>query len=169
MKPKIVNDWDLAHNLAVNFRSMSKVVVLVSGDFDIIHAGYIEFFTLAKGLGDVLIVAIGTDERFKQFRDSRGPINSLTERTSVLEGITPVDLIVPFAQESASGLLQYINPTIYAIEEHRATGETPEEIMMKELGGTIRILPSSSTISELLIVERIIKRESQKKEIDSLV
>ena len=37
-------------------------VVLVTGGFDPIHSGHIQYFKRAKELGDVLIVGVNSDE-----------------------------------------------------------------------------------------------------------
>ena len=39
-----------------------KKIVVVSGGFDPIHSGHIEYFKAAKLLGDILIVALNSDE-----------------------------------------------------------------------------------------------------------
>ncbi len=38
-----------------------KKIVLVTGGFDPIHSGHIEYFRAAKALGDELIVGINSD------------------------------------------------------------------------------------------------------------
>ena len=37
-------------------------VVLVTGGFDPVHSGHIEYFTEAKKLGDILVVGINSDD-----------------------------------------------------------------------------------------------------------
>ena len=37
-------------------------VVLVTGGFDPLHSGHIEYFRAAKKLGDVLVVGVNSDE-----------------------------------------------------------------------------------------------------------
>jgi len=37
-------------------------IIIVSGGFDPIHSGHIEYFKSAKELGDKLIVALNSDE-----------------------------------------------------------------------------------------------------------
>ena len=40
-------------------------IVIVSGGFDPIHSGHIEYFKSAKELGDKLIVALNSDQWLK--------------------------------------------------------------------------------------------------------
>ena len=39
-------------------------IVLVTGGFDPIHSGHIEYFNSAKELGDMLVVALNSDDSF---------------------------------------------------------------------------------------------------------
>ena len=41
-------------------------VVFVNGCFDVLHRGHIELFKYAKSLGDILYVAVDSDEKVKK-------------------------------------------------------------------------------------------------------
>ncbi len=52
-----------------------SVVVFISGCFDMLHAGHVEFFQRAATLGDQLYVALGCDRTVYDLK-GRPPINS---------------------------------------------------------------------------------------------
>ena len=60
-------------------------VVAVSGFFDPLHVGHIEYFKMAKGLGDRLIVVLNNDEQLLLKRGKSGFMNQ-SERKKVIEG-----------------------------------------------------------------------------------
>jgi cytidyltransferase-like protein len=66
--------------------------VFVSGCYDIIHAGHIEFFNQAKDLGDYLIVSFASDEVLKKYK---GRVSALPEehKKFILENIKSVDKV----------------------------------------------------------------------------
>jgi len=66
--------------------------VFVSGCYDIIHAGHIEFFKQAKELGDYLIVSFASDEVLLKYKKR---ISALPEKHKkfILENIKPVDKV----------------------------------------------------------------------------
>jgi cytidyltransferase-like protein len=66
--------------------------VFVSGCYDIIHAGHVEFFLQAKELGDYLIVSFASDEVLKKYK---GRISALPQehKKFVLENLKPVDKV----------------------------------------------------------------------------
>ncbi len=67
--------------------------VFVSGCYDILHAGHVEFFKQARALGDYLIVSYASDEVLKKFK---GRISALPEdhKRYLLESIKYVDEVV---------------------------------------------------------------------------
>lgn len=67
--------------------------VFVSGCYDILHAGHVEFFKEAKALGDYLIVSFASDEVLKKFK---GRISALPEehKRYLLESLKMVDEVV---------------------------------------------------------------------------
>jgi cytidyltransferase-like protein len=66
--------------------------VFVSGCFDIIHAGHVEFFKQAKSLGDYLIVSFASDEVLLKYK---GRVSAIPQKHKqfVLENLKPVDKV----------------------------------------------------------------------------
>lgn len=74
---------------------MSKIV-LVNGVFDVLHRGHIELLKYAKSIGDVLYVAIDSDERVRSIKGNNRPINSVEDRIYILNSIRYVDKVLTF-------------------------------------------------------------------------
>jgi cytidyltransferase-like protein len=66
--------------------------VMVSGCFDIIHAGHVEFFKQAKELGDYLVVSFASDEVLKKYKNRVSAIPE-EHKKFVLENLKPVDKV----------------------------------------------------------------------------
>lgn len=73
--------------------------VFVNGTFDILHRGHIELLAYAKGLGDILIVAIDTDERVAKLKGSDRPINNQYDRMFMLDALRAVDSVYFFGSD----------------------------------------------------------------------
>ena len=90
--------------------------VFVNGTFDVLHRGHLELLNYAKSLGDVLYVAIDTDERVKEKKGPSRPINILNERIFMLENLKSVDYVMHFSSdESLEGLVKNIKPDIMVV------------------------------------------------------
>jgi D-beta-D-heptose 7-phosphate kinase/D-beta-D-heptose 1-phosphate adenosyltransferase len=70
--------------------------IFVNGCFDILHRGHIELFKYAKSLGDLLIVAIDSDEKIKFMKGQNRPYNNQSDRQFLLESIKYIDKVYTF-------------------------------------------------------------------------
>ena len=110
------------------------VKVVVSGYFDPIHRGHIEYIKLAKELGDYLIVILNND---KQAELKKGKaFMSLEDRKAVLEAIEFVDEVFVSVDEDMSVCksLGIIKPDIFANGGDRKNEEVPETKICNQLG-----------------------------------
>ena len=72
------------------------MVIFVNGTFDIVHTGHIKLLNYAKSLGDILYVAIDSDDGVRELKGSSRPINNQLERKLMLENLKPVDNVCIF-------------------------------------------------------------------------
>lgn len=89
-----------------------ETVVMTNGCFDILHAGHIQYLTQARQLGDHLIVALNDDESVRRLKGDYRPINSLEKRMAVLNALSCVDWVIPFAGDTPEHLICQILPDI---------------------------------------------------------
>ena len=75
-------------------------IVLVTGGFDPLHSGHIEYFKQAKKLGDKLVVGVNSDAWLT--RKKGRPFMSGGERISIIQNLTMVDHCVLFDDDDNS-------------------------------------------------------------------
>lgn len=82
--------------------------VLVTGGFDPLHSGHIEYFKEAKKLGDRLIVGVNSDEWLK--RKKGMPFMNFKERASIIKELSVVDDVIGFNDddETANSAIFYL-------------------------------------------------------------
>ena len=80
-------------------------VVLVTGGFDPLHSGHIEYFKEAKKLGDKLIVGLNSDEWLT--RKKGRPFMPFKDRLAILQELKIVDTVISFddSDDSACGAI----------------------------------------------------------------
>lgn len=109
-------------------------VVLVTGGFDPLHSGHIEYFRAAKKLGDVLVVGINSDEWLT--RKKGRPFMLFKERLAIIESLEMVDDVMSFEDkdDTASHAIFKLMCTsasradiIFANGGDRSKGAVPEE------------------------------------------
>ena len=72
-------------------------VIIASGGFDPIHSGHIQYLLEAKKLGDILIVALNSDEWLIKKKGKE--FMPFEERKVVLENISCVDKVISFEDD----------------------------------------------------------------------
>ncbi len=108
-------------------------VVAVSGYFDPIHIGHIEYIQLAKKLGGKLIVILNND---KQCELKKGKaFMPQEEKKIILEALRDVDeVFISIDQdETVCKSLEALKPTIFAKGGDRYSYEIPESKICREL------------------------------------
>jgi len=139
--------------------------VLVSGCYDLLHAGHVAFFKTAARFGK-LFVAVGADENVRQLK-GKAPYFSQEERVYMVNSVRYVENAFV---ASGSGMLDFepdlerIKPDVFVVNHD---GHTPDkEALCNNLGIEYRILEripepglparaSSSTKQELQFPYRI--------------
>ena len=81
---------------------MVNRVVLVTGGFDPLHSGHIEYFRAAKGLGDILVVGVNSDSWLRR-KKGREFMPSY-ERVQIIENLRMVDHCILFNDDDDSAL-----------------------------------------------------------------
>lgn len=133
----------------------NKRVVLVGGCFDILHIGHVTFLTKAKQAGDILVVALESDD-FIRLRKKREPFHTQEQRGTVLHALEAVDYVInlPFFSLDAeyADLVEKVSPAIIAVTEGDIHISKKEE-HIKKLGGQVQVVcPSLSSFSTTNII-----------------
>lgn len=77
-------------------------IVLVTGGFDPLHSGHIEYFKSARQLGDKLIVGVNSDQWLT--RKKGRPFMSIVDRVSIIESLRMVDHCILFDDNDGSSI-----------------------------------------------------------------
>lgn len=111
-----------------------KKVVLANGCFDLLHGGHISYLEGAKEAGDVLIVAVNSDESVRRIKDPRRPIIPEAERVELLCEMEFVDYVFLFDEETCDKVLRELHPDYHAKGTDYTVETVPERATARELG-----------------------------------
>ena len=96
-----------------------KKIVFTSGCFDILHYGHICHLKESRSLGDLLVVAINSDESIKRLKGNSKPIIPEWQRIRVLQSLRYVDFIFLSINEQISNFAQTY-PTSLKVSSNEA-------------------------------------------------
>ncbi len=136
----------------------NKIIrVAVSGYFDPIHIGHLDYLELAKKLGDKLVVIVNNNHQCKLKKGK--PFMDELDRIRIVESLGIVDEVFLSidSDRSVCKSLEQIKPDIFANGGDRATSEVPESVVCKKynikmvdgLGDKIRSSSSMTGLKEI--------------------
>ena len=134
-----------------------KKMVFTNGCFDILHRGHIDLLKEAKKLGDILIVAINTDDSVKKIKGNKRPIFPLKERIEVVDKVKYVDIVVPFHEKTPIKIIKEIQPNIHVKGEDYKSKEIPEKKYVLKYGGEMKLIKFKNDISTSKIIKKIVE------------
>lgn len=151
---------DSIQPVCVNLHQQDKTIVLATGFFDLLHSEHINFLQKAKAAGDVLIVAVESDERARKLKGEGRPIETQQLRCShVLQchcdtASQPlVDYVLALPPDfdnfaAYDSLMSAIRPEVYAVSSH-TTHLKSKSFLVEKYGGKLIVVhdfnPSIST------------------------
>ena len=141
-------------------RAQGKKIVLGNGWFDLIHVGHVRYLEAAKALGDVLVVAVNTENSIRPGREV--PINSFEERIEVIAALDAVDYAVPLDAILPNDLIELIRPDIQAKGTDYTLDQMPEREVVERSGGRIEFVGDDKTHSSTELRRKLRERNSNK-------
>ncbi|SHI21016.1 adenylyltransferase/cytidyltransferase family protein [Ferrimonas marina] len=88
-------------------------IVYVSGTFDLFHSNHLKMINYAKGLGDILIVGVSTDELVCSYKNP--PAVPFEERIAIVEGLAAPDVVIPQHTLEHRGTVNKLNIDSFVI------------------------------------------------------
>ena len=93
-------------------KSKSRVC-LTNGCFDILHRGHVKYLSEAKALGDILIVAVNSDDSLRRLNKAPNrPVNDEASRAYLIAALEFVDAVVIFSEDTPENLINEIVPDV---------------------------------------------------------
>ncbi|WP_439241836.1 bifunctional D-glycero-beta-D-manno-heptose-7-phosphate kinase/D-glycero-beta-D-manno-heptose 1-phosphate adenylyltransferase HldE [Lonepinella sp. BR2474] len=136
-------------------KDRGEKIVMTNGCFDILHPGHVSYLENARKLGDRLIVAVNTDHSVKRLKGETRPINDLAGRMAVLAGLSSVDWLVAFDEDTPQRLIAEILPDLLV----KGGDYNPEDIAgAKEVwanGGDVQVLNFENGCSTSNVIQKI--------------
>jgi rfaE bifunctional protein nucleotidyltransferase chain/domain len=138
--------------LAARLRRSGQRVVLANGCFDLLHVGHVRYLEDARTRGDLLVVALNTDESVRALKGAPRPLVPLAERAELLLALRCVDYVTSFPERDLAETLRLLRPAVHAKGTDYTPESVPERALDLELGIEIAICgdPKSHSSSALL-------------------
>jgi D-beta-D-heptose 7-phosphate kinase/D-beta-D-heptose 1-phosphate adenosyltransferase len=141
--------------LANDLKRRAQRIVLTNGCLDLLHAGHIAFFSEAKKLGDVLIVAIDDDELVAKIKGAGRPVIRAKERVRMISALDVVDHVVVFSDGQLQELIETVQPNVLTKGSNYKHDTVFGHEIVERLGGRVVLIPIDAGISASGIINKI--------------
>ncbi len=161
MMNKIYNLQELK-GIVEKLKKEKKKIVLANGCFDILHVGHVRYLEEAKKLGDILIVAINSDESVRKIKGGKRPIVPGKERAEIISALKAVDFVIIFDELDVRKLLLELKPHIQVKGTDYTEESVPERDVVLSYGGSVKITGDSKNHSSKDIISTILEKFCKK-------
>ena len=151
--------WDILPEWRKVLRTTGKKLVVTNGCFDILHLGHVTYLENSRNFGDALLLGVNSDVAVRGLKGPGRPVNSETDRASVLAALQSVDGVCIFTDTAATKFLAAAQPDIYAKggDYTLETLNQDERRAVESAGGKIVLVPFVPGKSTTNLLEKISK------------
>ena len=139
-----------------------KTVVYTSGTFDMLHINHLRLIEYARGLGDILIVGVNTDELVASYKST--PMIPFEDRIALMRAIKGPDLVIPQHSLDHTDKVKKLNMDVFVVGDDWVG----KYDYLKDLGVTVVYTPYGRGTSSTSLKKKIAEKyDKLKKKADS--
>jgi len=157
MKSKCKTQDEL-RDIIVDLHTADKKVVFTNGCFDIIHTGHVRYLKMARSYGDVLVVAVNSDDSVRRIKGDKRPVTPQEERVEVLAALGMVDYVTVFEEDDPHHVIAELNPDVLVKGGDWEISKIIGRDIVEANGGKVYSIPYIEGSSTTEIIERIVSR-----------
>ena len=152
---KVVKDHPHLKAILDEERKRQKKIVFTNGCFDLIHLGHIRLLREAKKKGDILVVAINSDESVRKLKGSDHPVFPEEERAETLAAMEMVDYVTVFREDDPYRIIKLLKPDVLVKGGDWSRDKIIGRDILQSYGGEVLTVPEVKGCSSSNLIERI--------------
>jgi len=130
---------DRATSEVARWREAGLKVGFTNGCFDILHRGHVAYLDQARAWCDRLVVGLNSDASVRRLKGESRPVNALESRALVLAGLSTVDLVAPFDDDTPVVLISALRPDVLVKGADYTVDEVVGADLVQAYGGEVRL------------------------------
>lgn len=136
-------------------------LVFGNGCFDVLHVGHVRYLEASRALGDLLLIAVNTDESIAMNVGREQPINPFAERVEMIAALAVVDYVIPLTTETPVPLIELFKPDVQAKGTDYSLDQMPEREAVERNGGVIAFVGDEKTHSSTALRAALRERNAE--------
>ena len=136
-------------------KTNGEIVVFTNGCFDLLHRGHVHLLRNARALGDVLIVAINSDQSIKLIKGPKRPILSEGHRLQLIASMEMVNYVLLFDEPDPCNIISILRPDILVKGGDWPADHVVGADIVEASGGKVVVVPYLKGFSTTEIIAKI--------------
>lgn len=136
-------------------RRQNQTVVFTNGCFDVLHRGHVEYLKFTKQQGDIVVLALNSDNSVRTIKGPTRPINNQHDRAEVIAALECIDYITIFDEPTPINLIEKVKPDVLVKGEDWATKGVVGREFVEARGGKVVLAPLVQGKSSTATIEKI--------------
>jgi rfaE bifunctional protein nucleotidyltransferase chain/domain len=136
-------------------KAEGKKIVFTNGCFDIVHPGHVHYLMDAAMLGDVLVIAVNTDQSVQKLKGLTRPLIPEEERCLHLASFEFVDAVTLFDEETPENLIRFVKPDVLVKGNDYTIDQIAGANFVLDAGGQVITLPLVEGYSTTKLIEKL--------------
>jgi rfaE bifunctional protein nucleotidyltransferase chain/domain len=139
-------------------QNQGKKVVFTNGVFDLLHLGHVTYLKAARQQGDLLVVALNSDESVRRIKGPLKPLLPLSERAEMLLALSCVDYTTFFEEDDPYNVVKILKPDVLVKGGDWAVDKIIGGDLVQSWGGKVINIPVVEGRSTTNLIELIKER-----------
>jgi len=136
-------------------KKAGKKIVFTNGCFDLLHPGHVRYLEAARELGDILVVALNSDDSVRRIKGEGKPFVHQSERAEMIGALCSVSFVTTFSEDTPQTLIEEILPDVLVKGGDWSRDQIVGRETVEKNGGQVIAANFEKGFSTTGIVERI--------------
>jgi D-beta-D-heptose 7-phosphate kinase / D-beta-D-heptose 1-phosphate adenosyltransferase len=150
---KVLSRGDLQHRVK-RWRQAGLRIVFTNGCFDLLHPGHLSLLHYAKSLGDILVLAINSDDAVRRLKGPARPVVGQDDRAAMLSALACVDAVTIFDEDTPLETVRCVQPEVLVKGQDYQLDEVVGRDIVEAAGGRVVLAPLLANYSTTSLLAR---------------
>lgn len=141
-------------------RKRQPIVVYAAGTWDMFHIGHVRLLRAMRGMGDIVVVGVGTDDYVEANKGKR-PVVPFKERMEVLRSCKYVDVVIAETSLDKKDVIDKFDIDILVVGDDFWERKVGGDAYMRSRGGRVVYMPYTQETSSTKIRQKLKKKKKQ--------
>jgi len=130
-------------------------IVFTNGCFDLLHPGHVRYLERARTLGDILVVAVNSDESVIRLKGEGRPIVNESDRCEMVGSLHCVDFVTLFSEDTPLQIIEELRPDVLVKGSDWPIDQIVGRETVEASGGRVVAIEFEEGFSTTSIINRI--------------